>query len=129
MGVYNKLCWNLEKSEYSENSYLNDKECVFCERLVDAYLCFTRRAPVDISQPHDKPLRVGLQKAIIIKDVKIVPRRRRTFPEMGHSYFALPPYSQAFFVRLWSFFSRERFTCESFKEMAYWVSLKAGLIS
>lgn len=37
----------------------------------------------------------------------------------AHSYFALPPYSWAFFVHIGPFFWRERFSWESFKETDY----------
>lgn len=75
------------------------------------------------SQPHDKPIRVAPQKAIIIKIVKTAPAPR--LPRTGAILISRSRRIHGFFVRLWSFFWRERYSCESFKEMAYWVSYRS----
>lgn len=75
------------------------------------------------SQPHDNLLRVAQQKAIIIKDVKTAPAPG--LPRTGPILISRSRLIHAFFVQFWSFFSRERFPCESFKEMAYWVSYRS----
>lgn len=93
------------------------------ERWASHIVCYT-----SISQPHYKPLWVVSQKVIIIKDVKTAPAP--SLPRTGTILISRsPPYSQPFFVRFGHFFSRERFPCESFKEMAYWVSYRSRLIS
>lgn len=67
------------------------------------------------------------KKTFIKKDVKTVPAAGRAFPEPNHSHFALPPYSRPF-CPIMFFFWRVRFSCKRFKETAYRVLYRMGLI-
>lgn len=77
----------------------------------------------NISQPHDNLLRVVQQKAIIIKDVKTAPAPG--LPRTGPILISRSRLIHSLFLYGFGhFFSRERFPCERFKEMAYWVSYR-----
>lgn len=81
------------------------------------------------SQPHDKPIRVAPQKAIIIKVLKTAPGGgAEPSQNWGHSYFALPPYSRAFLFGFGHFFDGSGALVRASRKRLIGFRIGAGLI-